>query len=375
MAMATAGVCTSCNGQALCEKQREIGVLLKRHARPVTKVDFVDRWVVSSSKGSDVVLSCAKCGAEQRRFVAARGAVNDLCLSTAASTLIVGLADSTIWIWNIESGKPVLSWEREGPVTAVETDSESRYIWAVVRVLGKSDVQAWLERWSTDNGSVSPAIRVKLLARSRAIRLVGDGRYLLVGDDDGSLHRFDAKTLERIDTCALHSSSCNEIRRCRVQTWVVTASSDRRACILDWTTMKPVHYFDSPVAVNTAALHPRDDEILLAGGQEARNVTTTHASLAHFELQFFDQNTKVRTAELKTQHFGPIHSLAYNTDGTSLVTGSEDGFIRLQTILASAESRRREYVEGLKHTLQEATSKNHRRRVRRRLKKVTAAWS
>lgn len=359
---------SECNDNLSIE-QHNNGLLLKRHERPVTKVGFIKQWIISSSKNHDVVFSCAVSGKEQRRFVARHGAVNDWCVNNDASKLIAGLSDSTIQVWNV-SNNECASVEFEGPVTAVKTNSSGDLIWAIIQVLGKSDVPAWLQKMEVTGISPTQTKRTSLPARCRAICLVGNERYLLLGTEQGVLYRHDATTLERIDACTLHKDTCNEIRSCRIESWVITSSSDRQAYVFDWAAMKPLYRFTSPVAINTAVLHPRHDEILLAGGQDARNVTTTRIDEAHFELQFFDLRTQVKTCELKTKHFGPIHSLAYNDDGSSLITGSEDGFIRLQTHMPDVETRRTTCIKKLKETINNAKSKNQRRRARKRLEKM-----
>lgn len=59
------------------------------------------------------------------------------------------------------------------------------------------------------------------------------------------------------------------------------------------------------------------------------DVTQTAASMGKFEAILFDMIYEEEFAQFRG-HFGPINTLAYSPDGRTIVTGSEDGFVRIQ---------------------------------------------
>lgn len=69
--------------------------------------------------------------------------------------------------------------------------------------------------------------------------------------------------------------------------------------------------------------------ILIAGGQDARDVTTTQDQQGGFEVRLFNIIYEEELAQTKG-HFGPVHSIQMCPDGRGFVTASEDGTIRLQ---------------------------------------------
>lgn len=81
--------------------------------------------------------------------------------------------------------------------------------------------------------------------------------------------------------------------------------------------------------VNSAAISPTHPYIVLGGGEEAINVTHTAASSGQFEAKLFHAVYENEFAFFKG-HFGPINTLAYAPNGKTIVTGSEDGFVRIQ---------------------------------------------
>ena len=90
-------------------------------------------------------------------------------------------------------------------------------------------------------------------------------------------------------------------------------------------------------------LSPRAQHVVIGGGQDARDVTTTAARDGKFDARFFHMLLEEEFGRVKG-HFGPINTLAFHPDGKSYCSGNycfaiavdnsinfsgaEDGFIR-----------------------------------------------
>lgn len=70
--------------------------------------------------------------------------------------------------------------------------------------------------------------------------------------------------------------------------------------------------------------------MVLGGGQDAMDVTTTSTRQGKFDSRFFHLVFEEEFARLKG-HFGPINSLAFHPNGRSFSTGGEDGYVRINT--------------------------------------------
>ena len=68
--------------------------------------------------------------------------------------------------------------------------------------------------------------------------------------------------------------------------------------------------------------------VILGGGQDARDVTTTSASEGKFEARFHHKIFEEEIGRVKG-HFGPLNCVAVSPQGTSYVSGGEDGLVRL----------------------------------------------
>jgi len=110
----------------------------------------------------------------------------------------------------------------------------------------------------------------------------------------------------------------------------VTASKDTTAKLFDSESLMCLKAYKTERPVNSAAISPILDHVVLGGGQDAMEVTTTSTKAGKFDSRFFHLIYEEEFARLKG-HFGPINSLAFHPDGKSYASGGEDGFVRVQT--------------------------------------------
>nr|KAF6505927.1 hypothetical protein HJG63_007810 [Rousettus aegyptiacus] len=125
-----------------------------------------------------------------------------------------------------------------------------------------------------------------------------------------------------------HSRQINDIQLSRDMTMFVTASKDNTAKLFDSTTLEHQKTFRTERPVNSAALSPNYDHVVLGGGQEAMDVTTTSTRIGKFEARFFHLAFEEEFGRVKG-HFGPINSVAFHPDGKSYSSGGEDGYVRI----------------------------------------------
>lgn len=69
-------------------------------------------------------------------------------------------------------------------------------------------------------------------------------------------------------------------------------------------------------------------QVVLGGGQDAMDVTTTSTRVGKFDARFFHLVFEEEFGRVKG-HFGPINSLAFHPDGKTYASGGEDGYVRL----------------------------------------------
>jgi translation initiation factor 3 subunit I len=85
--------------------------------------------------------------------------------------------------------------------------------------------------------------------------------------------------------------------------------------------------------------------VLLCGGQDAKDVTTTGAQKGGFEMKLFNIINNERLGTVKG-HFGTVHSVAFHPDGISFASGSEDGYVHYHRFLPEYFTKKFEWLHS-----------------------------
>ncbi len=93
-----------------------------------------------------------------------------------------------------------------------------------------------------------------------------------------------------------------------------SSSSSSTTQLYDSKTFKLLKTFESAKPVNSAAISPILDHVLLGGGQKAHGVTTSAAEAGGFEARIYDMIFEEELGSIKG-HFGPINTISYAPDG------------------------------------------------------------
>jgi translation initiation factor 3 subunit I len=67
----------------------------------------------------------------------------------------------------------------------------------------------------------------------------------------------------------------------------ISASKDSCAKLYDSDTLECLKTYKTDRPVNSASISPRFDHVVLGGGQEAMDVTTTSTKIGKFDARFF----------------------------------------------------------------------------------------
>ncbi|RUP46951.1 putative translation initiation factor 3 and TGF-beta interacting protein, partial [Jimgerdemannia flammicorona] len=168
-------------------------------------------------------------------------------------------------------------------------------------------------------------------------------KYIIMGHEDGSISQWDWKSQERLKFHQPHVDVITDIQFSEDRSYFVTASKDKTAQVFEASTLDPLKKFSTDTPLNSASFTPRYQEfVVVGGGQEAMNVTTTGARAGKFECRFWHKILEEELGRVKG-HFGPINTIAVHPDGRRTVltmviiwgrsfsSGGEDGYVRVHT--------------------------------------------
>ncbi len=168
---------------------------------------------------------------------------------------------------------------------------------------------------------------------------------IITGHESGKVALFNVKTGEEIENNErAHGDVVNDLQLSKDRTYCITSSKDKSARIHDTKTLMVIKTYTTETPLNSAALAPNKPYVLLGGGQDAMNVTTTSLRQGKFETRFWHKVFEEEVGRVKG-HFGPINtyvlllvilfvnlnavSIAIHPAGTGYASGGEDGFVRM----------------------------------------------
>uniref|UniRef100_A0A2K5JLZ5 Eukaryotic translation initiation factor 3 subunit I n=1 Tax=Colobus angolensis palliatus TaxID=336983 RepID=A0A2K5JLZ5_COLAP len=249
--------------------------------------------------------------------------------------------DPIVNVWYSVNGERLGTYMgHTGAVWCVDADWDTKHV-----LTGSADNSCRL--WDCETGK-----QLALLKTNSAVRTCGfdfGGNIIMFSTDKQMGYQcfvsfFDLRDPSQIDNnepymkipCSgevlvnvkEHSRQINDIQLSRDMTMFVTASKDNTAKLFDSTTLEHQKTFRTERPVNSAALSPNYDHVVLGGGQEAMDVTTTSTRIGKFEARFFHLAFEEEFGRVKG-HFGPINSVAFHPDGKSYSSGGEDGYVRI----------------------------------------------
>jgi len=251
----------------------------------------------------------------------------------SSSRLLTGSSDTTAKLWDVESGKELFEFKHQSGVRSVGF-AHGGHMFLTVQ----------------DNQySKEPTIfifnnedEISKQSQDPVRAMVGDGTgkincalwgalnmQIISCSDDGSVRLWDVEKGVEIQKSVEHKKAVNSIQFSKDHSMFISASADMTSKLFDSRTLKVIKSYQSDRPLNSAAISPLMNHVILGGGQEARNVTTTRSQAGHFEVDFFHSVYQCQLGSVKG-HFGPVNTLAFNPDGRSYASGSEDGYIRLQ---------------------------------------------
>jgi len=304
---------------------------------------------VQYNREGDLLFSCAKSaqpavwfpenGERLGTFKGHNGAVWSLDLNRLTTRLLTGSADATAKLFDVQTGKEIHSWAHRVIVRWVSlSESESLFLTVSDAVMGHPATI-----WVYDPRAQNPIREIRNPNQGGKYFQAKWGPFdnnIYATCDDGSVTVYDFETGNQTMQAKHHRKPPVSLSFSEDKTHFITASHDYTAKLYDTKTLENLKTFETERPVNAAALSPINDLVLLAGGQQASQVTTTRQDTAQFRLRFFHKIYQNEIATL-VGHFGPVNSVAFAPDGC-FASGGEDGYVRVHnledtTLLAMTE--------------------------------------
>ncbi|XP_037084293.1 eukaryotic translation initiation factor 3 subunit I-like [Pollicipes pollicipes] len=310
-------------------------LMLHGHERSITQVKYNrdGDLLFSSSKDSTPNVWWSINGERLGTFDGHNGTVWCIDVNWDTTKFVSGAADNTIRLWDCETGKQLGSVECKSAVRTAAFSYSSNMICYSTDKAMRNPCEIFVADSRTVDGfnSAEPVMKIPVAVGPKVTSMLWGplDEYIITGHDTGEVVQWELKTGMKMTMAHEHSGAINDMQLNQDGTMFITASKDHTSKLFDMATLEPLKTFKTERPVNSAAISPIRDHIVLGGGQDAMDVTTTSSRQGKFEARFYHLIFEEEFGRVKG-HFGPINSLGFHPDGKSFVSGGEDGYIRVQ---------------------------------------------
>jgi len=311
-------------------------ILLQGHERSLTQIKYTKDGDILFSTAKDHVV-CAWFSANGERlgtYHGHQGALWTVDVDPSTTLLATGAADNTIRLWNVQTGKCLKTWEFPTAIKRVEFSEDGTQLVAVTEHrMGFLGTIVVLDIVVDVNAEQAAEPRLKITCEGSKATVAGWSylsQYIIAGHENGSISQYDGKTGELLQNVQVHEEGLliTDLQWAPDRTYFITASKDKTAKILAANNLKILKSYSADTPLNTAAITPKKDFVILGGGQAAMDVTTTSSRQGKFEARFYHRIFEDEIGRVKG-HFGPLNTIAVHPRGQGYASGGEDGYVRV----------------------------------------------
>ncbi|KAJ1975921.1 translation initiation factor eIF3 subunit [Dimargaris cristalligena] len=309
-------------------------ILLQGHERALTQIKYNREGDLLFSVAKDNVINVwfSHNGERLGTYNGHQGSIWSVDVNSDSSLLISGSADNTARLWNVADGRLLHTWTSNTAVKRVQFSEDDKYVLMVTeqRMGFPGTILIFAVDPTTADQSDEP-LNVIIPEPSKAT-VAGWGylnKYIVVGHENGNVSLFDWNTGEVLKCVEDHEAIISDLQFSTDRTYFITSSKDKTARIYDSNTLECIKSYPTDTPLNSAVIVPAIKEfVVVGGGQEAMQVTTTSQRQGKFECRFFHKIHEDEVGRVRG-HFGPINTIAFHPDGKSFSSGGEDGYVRV----------------------------------------------
>ncbi|KAK9464317.1 WD40-repeat-containing domain protein [Lipomyces arxii] len=309
-------------------------ILLKGHERPLSQLKYNKEGDLLFTVSRDKVINVyySHNGERLGTYTGHQGAIWSVDVDPTTTVIATGAADNTIKLWEIQSGKCLYTWEMPTAIKCVQFNEDGNLLLAVMEQRMGNPGTVFVFSVNVDvNVTQDPEPVFKFTSPDNRFTKAGWSylsKWIVAGHVDGSVSKYDGKTGEHIASVSVHEKEVTDLQFSPDMTYFITASKDKTAKLLDVKSLNIMKTYVTDSPLNTGAITPKKDYVLLGGGQDARDVTRTAARQGKFEARFHHKIFMDEIGRLKG-HFGPLNHIVVHPAGTGFASGGEDGYVRV----------------------------------------------
>uniref|UniRef100_A0A8R1XM78 Eukaryotic translation initiation factor 3 subunit I n=1 Tax=Onchocerca volvulus TaxID=6282 RepID=A0A8R1XM78_ONCVO len=309
---------------------------LKGHDRALTRVR-INRdgdLLFSAGKDKSPCVWYMENGERIGTYDGHNGVIWDIDISWDTRHFCSASGDVFVKLWNCETGDVINSISTPTAARSISLSYSGNLIGFTTIKMTQNVASLCvydIRDGSQMSGENQPVFKKSLQTQANSCVWTHLDDTICVGNEKGNVHQYDIRKGDDIVNFndEAHKFQINDMQMSTDESFLITASKDKTARLFDARTLDCLKTYKAERPVNSAAISPIRDHVILGGGEEAMKVTQTTAASGHFEAKLYHLVFEEEFARFKG-HFGPINTLAFHPSGNCVVSGGEDGYVRIQ---------------------------------------------
>lgn len=306
-------------------------------SRPVTHAVYNrdGDCLYTASKDSSAAMWYTHNGERVGTFDGHKGAVNSLAVNYDTTRLITGASDSTSILWDALTGKELFKFHHEVSVKYVDYSlGDELSLHVTDNIMGKSPaIKIYRMTEDLSEQLDVPVREIKCTDFPEKVHQAKFGAFnetIVSVDGFGRIQKWDTETGKLLMQKEVHDGAIVAFAFDQHKQQMLTASLDCSAVLWDVETLSEVRRFETNIPVRAVSISPWNDHIILAGGQDAKDVATKRmgSDNSQFAVRFYHKIFGDLIGTVKGG-FSTVTSLSFSPDGKGFAVGFEEGSVRL----------------------------------------------
>jgi len=321
--------------EGFCRRMRPFQ--LTQGSRPVTHVVYSrdGDCLYSGSKDSSAAMWYTHNGERVGTFDGHKGAVNALAVNFDTTRMLTAASDSTSILWNALTGEELFKFHHEVAVKFVDYSlGDELSLHVTDNIMGKAPALKIYRM--ADDLSEQLDVPVREIVCKDFPEKVHQARFgafnetIVSVDGFGRIQKWDTETGKLLEQKEVHDGAVVAFSFDENKLQMITASLDCTAVLWDVKTLNEVKRYETNIPVRAVSISPYNDHVILAGGQDAKDVATKRmgSDNSQFAVRFYHKIFGDLIGSVKGG-FSTVTSLTFSPDGKGFCVGFEEGSIRL----------------------------------------------